>query len=354
MTDELKAEVVAPVRHRRTLVIATLTGLIGTTAGLLACVVWLPPRIKTVVIASPPERQIEVHQVQVPVVVPPAPSPRASEVELVFSVRGETYVEIDTTELPKHGTPTLVEDDPALVSIATVAAKDLPDEVRAWKQRTVTIDGTCEARVTGFAVIARLRGNATDASDQLTSWTAQSVMEYGRPMLAARIDGCTGTFARDAALPAITVLQDTAAPGDLAERAVERFVASRLVVDAQDTWRKAGNDGTWYEASDAHLDTHVMRHPRTGVMWIVIHAYRYGDCGEVGGNVLGIYRVEADGSLFTVQVRGGGMGQLDRVIDLEGDGELELVGSGPLETMIDRTNGETVRDLGVMSYGCGC
>jgi hypothetical protein len=349
----LHAEVVAPRQRRRTIVIAGVGCLIGTTIGTLACVLWLPPRIRTVVLTPPPERVLEVREVQVPIA--PTPVPRTSEVQLVFSIAGETYVAIDTLELPKHGTPTLIESEPDLVaSIATVAAKDLPGDARAWRHRTVSVDGTCEARVTGFAVIGRLSGNASDASDQLTSWTADSVLEYGRPTLAARLDGCTGTFARDATLPAITVLADTNAPGDLAERARERFAASDLVTSTQDVWRGAGNEGTWYEASDAHVDTHVMRHPRTGVMWVVVHAYRYGDCGEVGGNVVGIYRVEHDGSLATVQVRQAGMAQLDHVIDLEGDGELELAGSGPRETMIDRANGDEVLSLGVMSYGCGC
>jgi hypothetical protein len=179
-------------------------------------------------------------------------------------------------------------------------------------------------------------------------------MEHGGPTLVARIEGCSGIFARDAALPAITVLTDMAESGDVMERALDRFFASKLVVDAQDGWREAGNDGTWYEGPDGHMETHVMRHPRTGVVWVVIHAYRYNDCGQVGGNVLGIYRVEPDGSLATVQVRDGGMAQLAHVIDLEGDGELELVGSSEAETMIDRTNGDIVRDLSVASYGCGC
>lgn len=355
MSDELHAEVEAPIAHRRTLWVGVISGLVGTTAGVLACVLYLPQRIHTVVIASPPEKQIEVQQV--PVVITPAAPPPVTDVELVITIGDETYIGLDTTaptDVPKHGTPTLVQDGPIFASIAEVATKDLPDHLRAWKKRTVSIDGTCEAHVTGFAVIGRVRGDPSAAPGELTSWSAASVMEDGGPTLVARIEGCSGMFARDAALPAITVLTDMTDPGNIAERALERFVASRPVVDAQDGWREAGNDGDWYDGPDGHLETHVMRHPRTGVVWVVIHAYRYNDCGQVGGNVLGIYRVENDGSLATVQVRGGGMAQLAHVIDLEGDGELELVGSDGAETMIERTNGDSVRDLSVVLHGCGC
>jgi hypothetical protein len=356
MTDELHAEVVAPKQRRR--VIAIVAAVCLLAIGALTTVLWLPQRTRTVVIEAPPIHEIE--QVPVPVMVepPPPPPPPTTDVAIVFTAGGDTYLELDAFELPKHGKPRLLEDGP-ITAIADVAVKNLPADLRAWKKRTVTVDGNCEARVTGFAVIARLDGNPRDVFDvapdeEPPDWTANNVMEHGAPVLAARLDGCSGTFARDASLPAITVLTDMDSPGDVAERALEQFIASDLVGSAQTEWHETGNDGNWYEGEDARLETHVMRHPATGVVWVVIHAYRFNDCGAAGGDALGMYRVETDGSLTTVRLRGGGADRIDHIIDLEADGELELVTSTQWTTSIDRANGDTVRSLGVALFGCRC
>lgn len=360
MTQELQAEVVVPQTppRRRKVIVPVGCGLVGIAAGAIATAVWMPAEVhtKTVVV----EPRCEAAPIVVPPPVAPAPPPAvpasSDEVALVVSVGGDTYLELDTQgALPEHAAATLVSDSsPWMTAIAEVSAKHVPAYLHDWEQRTVRVDDACEARVTGFALIGRLTGNASDADPSLESWDADAVLDYGRPTLFARLDGCNGTFARDATRPAITVLADTSTQGDLAERALDRLATSKLVIDAQTAWREAGNDGNWYESSEAHVDTHVMRHPRTGELWVVVHAHRYGDCGDIGGNVVGLYRVDASGKLETVQEREGGFDRLEQVIDLEGDGELELVGSGTTYSSIERANGDSVRTLGVASYGCGC
>ncbi|NVB84029.1 MAG: hypothetical protein HOV81_36980 [Kofleriaceae bacterium] len=294
-----------------------------------------------------------------PVVVPPplptAPPPEpVADVAMVITVGDDSYVELEMPlDLPTHAAPALVQSFDAFTAIAEVEAKDLPDDLRAWKKRKVSVDGSCEARVTGFAVIGRLRGLARDAEENLDEWTADKVLEYGRPTLFARLDGCRGMVARDAASPAIAVLADSDEPGDWAERALDRFAISDPVIAAERAWLEAGNQGTWYMSSEARLDTHVMRHPRTGVTWVLVHAYLVNDCGLLGGNAIGLYRVE-NGKLVTDLERDEGVPRIEQVVDLEGDGKLELVGSSPDSISIERADGTDVRSLHIATFGCGC
>lgn len=365
MPEELHAQIVAPRTRRRAIVIGCC--LLAAAIAVTLCVFLLPGHERSV---SNRARVVPLDALDVvDEVVPPlpAPGPRSfatdepvppppRDVFLMVSVGGDSYIEVelDAIDEPKHRAPRMLDGEPVVTAIADVAAKDLPEYARAWQRRKVIVDGTCEARVTGFALIARLEGNASDAGDGLTRWTAKTVMEYGNASLYARLDGCAGTFARDAARPAIALLDETSAADDVTERALERFVASDAVVTAQDAWREVGNDGNWYEAPDALLTTSVLKHPRTGVVWIVIHAYEYNGCGHAGGNAVGMFRVAADGSLVTAVLRGASMASIERVIDLDNDGEPELVTSSESLPGIERANGDLVCELGVVSYGCGC
>lgn len=357
MTDELQAEVVPPKPRRvRKLAVRVGCGLAGAAAGVLATTLWMRPAVRTqpVVIQlptpvcdSPPPPPVIV-PAPMPTVPPPEP---ARDVALVITIGEGTYVELDAPmDLPRHAAPTLVRDLETVTAIAEVATRDVPDDLR---KRTVSVDGSCKAHVTGYVLIGRLKGAARDAEENLDEWTAAKVIEYGRPTLFARLDGCPGMIARDASLPAITVLEDGDDPGNLASRALDRFKIADPVIRAQKEWLDAGNEGAWYEAVDARVETRVMRHPRTGVTWVLVHAYLDNECGQLGGNALGLYRVE-EGKLVTDLERDGDMPRIEQVVDLEGDGALELVGSSPDYMAIQRANGDDVRSLGVATYGCGC
>jgi hypothetical protein len=354
MIDELQVEVVPqrPRRWRR-LVVPLGCGVAGVAVGVLATTSWQRPDVhpRPVVIEAPPP--IPVVDVPPPLPTTALPEP-AADVAIVITVGDDSYVELDRlVDLPRHAATALVQHFDAFTAIAEVAAKDLPGDLRAWKARKASVDGSCEARVTGFAVIGRLRGLARDAEDDLDQWTADKVLEYGRPTLFARLDGCRGTIARDAASPPIAVLSDSDDPGDWAERALDRFAIADPVIAAERAWLDAGNASTWYMASDAHVETRVMRHPRTGVTWVLVHAYLANDCGQLGGNALGLYRVEG-GKLVTELERSGGLPRIEQVVDLDGDGKLELVGSSEDAISIERADGADVRSLDITTYGCGC
>src|SRR6185369_11640136 len=86
-----------------------------------------------------------------------------------------------------------------------VEPANVPVAYRRWLGQRVTVDGTCSANVTGFAVVARLTGDTGYAGIDDEHWTARNVLEHGHPMLAATLDGCHGTFARDAALAPVVI-----------------------------------------------------------------------------------------------------------------------------------------------------
>src|SRR4051812_8624934 len=157
--EALHAEVVGPKKPLRTLIVATGTGVLGALAGVLACVFLLPPRVRAVTITPPPERVVE----HVPVVIERAAPPPITDVDLLLTVGDQTYLEIKDTDLPKHAAPVLVEEGVVTVATAEVAPKNLPSYLRDWKQRAVIVDGTCEAHLAGFAIVARVRGNPHDA-----------------------------------------------------------------------------------------------------------------------------------------------------------------------------------------------
>jgi hypothetical protein len=48
------------------------------------------------------------------------------------------------------------------------------------------------------------------------------------------------------------------------------------------------------------------------------------------------------------------MESLERVIELENEGDVELVGSSKWDSLIDRLNGDTAATIGPSTYGCGC
>ncbi|HEY5923006.1 MAG TPA: hypothetical protein VIV11_15105 [Kofleriaceae bacterium] len=352
--------------HRRVRIAAIIGGAALFAAAATAVLVVarsLPPRVCELPIEPEPEPEhvpvapaMSVAQ-STPITTAPLPVPAPpADVGFVFLAGRHTYVSLDEViELPKHGRPRILEDTyPVTIAIAEVARRDVPASLAAWLRHGAKIDGNWHVRVTGFVVIARVRGSPPDASEDLSVWTAQSVMEHGRPMLAARVDGAPGTFARRADLPEIELFSQGGEA--LIDDARERVLASSPVADVQQRWQAGSLDGFWYEANDARFDARTFVHPRTGVVWVVIHVVRPQECDVIGGNVLGLYRMGEAGELIEVQLRGAGLEELDQLIDLDRDGEPELLSTGSYRADIWRANGDSVLSINVPEYdlGCGC
>jgi len=311
-----------------------------------------------------------------PAVVPePAPSPapevHASQLMFVFQAGGATYMKLadlrmldeegDALPIPRHGKLRLSKDHYIDAAIAQVPDRAVPLMHLVWKDRKVKVDNRCEASVVGFAVVSRLVGDPAyaDPSDgEGDQWSAAGVMKAGHTVLAARLDRCTGTFARDATLPGVVV------PTPLHDAALEAAARAQLIASApaRDTQREwdeqqtatGGAAGPWHK--DATFATEVLRHPRTGVTFVSIHGHVSGGCGDAHANVWGLFRVDGR-TLVPVQLRQlGDVESLDALIDVDGDGELELLGKNWLgyDALLTHASGEPIDQLSVPFLGCPC
>ncbi len=336
------------------------TGLLcGLSAGLA---------VATVIVARTPAELRVIEHVATPVLVPmpmPVPmmipaaavDPRAHEIALVFTVNKVTYVKLanlgESGELmPKHGKPKLVNRDGGASVVETVREADMPPALRAWQGRHVVVDGTCEATVTGFAVVAQLSGDAGYASRD--TWDADSVLESGTPVLAARLDKCTGTYARDAALSPI-IVPVAVEDDELVQAARTQLIASAAAQAVQAKWLEQGRAGHWYD--DADLKTQVVRHPKTGVTFVSIHGNISEGCGGPEGNVWGLFRASSDRTLVPIELRDAGELQtIDKLVDIAGDGELEIIGHPFFgsDTQIARHDGTLIEHFEVPFFGCPC
>jgi hypothetical protein len=310
-------------------------------------------------------------------VAPPAPleAPRAAvaaseaaapipnEIKLVFRADGASFLRLADIDRdaagalrwPRHAAPRLLKEDGAEIAIAAVGEADVPVLHRGWAGRQVVVDGRCRATITGFAVVSRLYGDTAYAGLDKEAWDAASVMQSGSQVLAARLDNCTGTYARDAALAPVVVpeeLQD--AP--LAAAARRALIASAAAEGARQSWAELGQPetGPWWE--HAELKTRVLRHPGTGATFVAVHAHAELGCGTPDLNVWGLYRAAADGTLSPVhEQRFERLHAVDQIIDIEGDGELELIGRSWLgDIVIAGADGSELDSLDIQFYGCPC
>ncbi|HEU4616279.1 MAG TPA: hypothetical protein VFS15_29475 [Kofleriaceae bacterium] len=362
MTSPLRSEVLVPARAHtwHTLLLALGCGAIGAAFGVGA---HSEPRPRVAVVPAPPLPPVQAPAIAPAPVVEPAPAAqpvRSSEVSLVFSADAATYMKLadigeDAVAMPKHGPAKLISGDVETV-IARIAPADVPEAYRRWQGRKVVVDGACETEVTGFAVVSRLTGDTGYAGIDDAKWTAKNVLEHGSVVLAARLAGCQGTLARDASLPPVIVPEEIDNP-ELAKRARVALIASQPSRDTQREYLEFDHQGNWWDDEYTSFTTHVVKHPTTGVTWVSVHGSIEHACGDGEVNVWGLFRVEPDGTLAAVQLRKlGDLWSIDQLVDLDNDGELELVGKPwlGLDTVITRASGEELDRLALPFFGCPC
>jgi hypothetical protein len=296
-------------------------------------------------------------------VQPAQPSrPGSDQFLFVFRAAGNTYLKLAELDdepdqipvLPKHD-KLKVFDKEDTVAIGVVREADLPDAYGAWIGKQVIVDGSCKANVTGFAVVARLAGDPGYAGIENEKWTANSVMKSGSVVLAGRLDGCAkGTFARDAALAPIIIPTPVENAGLVAE-ARSAILASSAANDAAVEWAAHKQTGEWYESTN--FVTLVVRHPKTGVTWIAIQGRPDSDgCGGPDINVFGLYRVDAQGALIPVEERKSDLYTVQQLLDVDGDGNLEIIGRPWLgmDTYLVHPDGSEIESIKVPFFGCPC
>ncbi len=364
MTESIRRQLAVPP-YVSAIYMAVGLGMLGTGIALVAVspgapIPALPPAVEIAEIAAPTPTPAP----RMAVAAPEAPAPVADTVQLVFRAGGATYMQLAGVERdedgaiawPRHGAPRLVTEDGAEVAIAVVRDADLPAVHRAWAGKQVVVDGTCRATVTGFAVVSRLVGDPAYAGLEKARWDVASVMQTGAQVLAARLDRCSGTFARDAALAPV-VIPAPIRDERLARAGRSALIASAAAAEVAREWaeHEPAIEGAWWD--HAAISTTVLRHPRTGVTFVAVHAGIELACGGPDVNLWGLYTAAADGTLSPLhETRPGDLRSIDRIIDVEGDGELELIGRTWLgdDVVLTGADGAELARLDMQFYGCPC
>ena len=297
---------------------------------------------------------------------PPSPDVHSNQLMFVFEAGGATYLRLadvrsleeegDELPVPRHGKFRLSNDNYIDAAIAPVADRSVPLMHLVWKDRKVKVDNRCEASVIGFAVVARVVGDPGWAN--LEKWSAAGIMKAGKKMLVAKLDGCSGSFARDATLPDIvrpTQLHDPA----LEEAARAALIASAPARETQREWDEQwspadGKVRPWHK--EATMTTEVLRHPHTGVTFVSVQGRVQGGCGAPQANVWGLFRVDG-GTLVPVQLRKlDDLETIDALIDVDDDGDFEMLGKPwlPYGMQLIRADGKPLEALSVPFLGCPC
>jgi hypothetical protein len=298
MTDSLRAEVVPPRRKSGWLFL--LVPLMAQLAVMATCrrtertTVFVPPVLPTR--ADAPKRAI------------------SSELFLVFRDNDQTYMKVDHE-----------------------------NQVRIGEK--VYVDNDCIATVTGLETVYRLASDAEEY-DKTT----------GAEVLAAKLDRCDGTYARSADLPMVVVPETRPDDAELVKKAKRALLQSDAAADVERVWREEYPSlDDW--KTQAMYDIRTLHHPLTGQTWISIHAWNEAGCGEASINIWGLFRVEQDGSITIKQMRDlGDMRKIDQIIDIDGDGTLELIGTPwlGLDVILTRATGDELERLPLPYDGCPC
>lgn len=180
---------------------AIVAGIALTGAALMytASVIAAPGEAAAARPALPPEPSAAPLAAPAPAQPPGDDAP----LTLVFHAAGASYVSLadladeddhpDAIATPRHARPRVSRDGGITAAVASVEGDDVPAAYHGWQGRQVEVDDVCAATVVGFAVVARRagpRGRRTPRADD--------ALRSGHAVLAARLDRCTGSYARDA------------------------------------------------------------------------------------------------------------------------------------------------------------
>nr|HEX4313221.1 hypothetical protein [Kofleriaceae bacterium] len=278
-----------------------------------------------------------------------------SHFSFVVDIDGDAYMQLrplDEEHLPRHGRARRAASESQSgqsIAFAPVATAALDDAERSWLGKLIVVDGTCRARIDRFAIRGGLSGETVD------QMSAGELLAQGEPTLVAHLDACRGgKTARDASLaPADAAVLDTAAPD----------AASLRALAEHDLWASEPGraDRRVYDDSRGQPDPHeietastVVVHPRTHDRFVIVHARLVGEaCSSDASFELGaIYRVTPGGDLVRVYI--GDTSPIDLaqpIVDLDGDGEFEVVGDHDVTSL----RGDTLATRrGDNFLGCPC
>jgi len=304
MSDSLRAEVVPPRRKSAWLLL--LAPLTAQLAVMSMCertetrTAFVPP-------AMPPVPEVTV--------VPPPPPARviSSELHLVFHENDKTYMQIHAEQDARIGDKFYVDND-------------------------------CVASVTGYETVHRVAHDFEEVTK-----------EDGVDVLSAVLDRCDGTYARSVSLPMVVVPERRPDDAALIKKAKSMLIRSPAADETRRSWEEEYQSEDDWKAH-ALYDIRTLYHPITKQTWISIHAYNETGCGEAPINIWGLFRLDP-GAIQMIELRDlGQMTKIDQIIDIEGDGTLELIGRPwlGLDVMVTRTGGDVLELLPLPYEGCPC
>ncbi len=287
----------------------------------------------------------------------------SDEFALVFSVGPTSYLRLSAEQrATSRGRRRMHVEDGVHSVIASVATSALPHALQVWSGRDVLVNGTCRARVVGFAEVSRVSGQPPGSEDydyasedergDEPQWTIDNVAD-DNVMLAAVLDGCSGSWARTADYAPAVVAHAAESPG-LETAAIADLMARDTDDPIQAGWARDGGEGDWRDAVD--VDVLTYEHPLTGEHWVFASAHRDGGCGDASVALMAAYRAGAHGKLRRVADLEFAGESIAHVVDLDGDGQPELVlGDGDRAELVDLANNRHDSiDVPEHHYGCGC
>ncbi len=102
---------------------------------------------------------------------------------------------------------------------------------------------------------------------------------------------------------------------------------------------------------------HVVLQPITGERWVFVHAHEGESCGAPNLNLVGVYRLTADGTPVRVEAYSSSISTIDALIDVDGDGRFEMRAmNGELisdPALLDR-DGSILSGTRLPFFGCPC
>ncbi|MFT3695202.1 MAG: hypothetical protein QM831_18840 [Kofleriaceae bacterium] len=290
----------------------------------------------------------------------PAPS---DDVAFVMVAEDTNYMvlPIDPATLP-HVTSRIVKEEYASTTIAQLHDKDLTRELRAWKGIDVLVDNKCRTTLHDFAVIHTLTGDPVYAGEETNNgkWTRALIDKNGAAYVVAKLETCSGEYARAASAPAAVTFdkisngetrEESTALADLKKSPIEAAARASLAQQAADGQPESDDFD-----KVVHYATFAAKDPRTSTEWIVIHANADFMCGGPDVNFWGLYRVEPNGSVTRVAGGEAKVSEISALVDLDDDGIPEIRGSGwiaPQSAFYDRDLA-TLLSYDVPFFGCPC
>lgn len=262
-------------------------------------------------------------------VVPDEPLPEGAEARLVMQGRKRSYVVLDSSPDPTwgKGKKRVRGDDFEFTLTQPLAEEHTSAELEEWRGRELDLYSAkgyaCSAKVVGFELLQKSFEEGSDGESVYRQF------EPGLFQLVARVEPTRGLcgsalWARDASLPAPAVGRLVRTKKALRRLAKTSFRESAQWQAIQKDFLKQGGKGKWDSVWDS---TPSIQSLRSSVEELILVSSDTADCGDFGGTLSLLYRVEADSSLTHIPSPELYLRELQASADVDGDGDLDLIGT---------------------------